>query len=112
MEKKDLGSFSKLGRCGDRGRQKDQNGAGKHKKASWKLKHRKFLTKIGRIRLPLLKDEKDSEAYAGKAGGVIPTKLFARIGHGEDGENRECNDFLDGLELRRAEFERADAVRT
>src|SRR5262249_8911247 len=51
MEKKDLGSFSKLGRCGDRGRQKDQNGAGKHKKASWKLKHRKFLTKIGRIRL-------------------------------------------------------------
>jgi len=58
-----------------------------------------------------MKDEKDGEADASEACGVIPTKLFAEIGHGKDGEDGEGNYFLDGLELRRAEFERADTVR-
>ena len=62
------------------------------------------------LRLPFVKNEKDRQTDTDKSRGVIPTQLFAQIGHGKDGEDREGNDLLDSLELRRAEFERPNAI--
>jgi len=58
-----------------------------------------------------MKDEKYRQADACEACGVIPAKFFAEVGNGEDGENGEGNDFLDGLELGGVEFIGTDAIR-
>jgi hypothetical protein len=57
-----------------------------------------------------MKDEKDREADTRETSGIIPPEFFAQIGHGEYGEHRKRDDFLDCFELSRAEFERADAI--
>lgn len=57
-----------------------------------------------------MEDEEDCKADAGKASGVIPAKLFAEIGHGEDCEDSERDNFLNSFELRCAEFERANTI--
>src|SRR5579859_1335909 len=57
-----------------------------------------------------MEDKKDREADARKAGGVVPAKFFAQIGHREDSENGQGYDFLNGLELSCGEFVRPDAV--
>jgi hypothetical protein len=54
--------------------------------------------------LPLVENKKHRQSDAGKARGVIPFYFFAEIKHGENGKDRESDDLLNGLELRRAEF--------
>jgi hypothetical protein len=61
-------------------------------------------------RLPLVKDEKDGQADAGEASGVIPTQFFAEIGEGEDRKDGKSDDLLNRFELSGVEFVRADAV--
>ena len=57
-----------------------------------------------------MKDEKDSEADAGEAGGVVPTKLFAKISDGKDSEDCKGDDFLNCFELSGVEFVGTDAI--
>lgn len=57
-----------------------------------------------------MENEKDREANAGKASGVVPTQLLAQVSHRENGEDGERDYFLDGFELSGAEFERANAI--
>ena len=60
---------------------------------------------------PLVKDKEGAEHDARKSRGVIPPEFFSQIHNGENGEDRERDDFLDSLELRAVKFVRADAVR-
>jgi hypothetical protein len=57
-----------------------------------------------------MENKKDRETDAGKAGGVIPAEFFSEIGHGEDGENSERDNFLNCFELGGGEFIRANAI--
>jgi len=54
-----------------------------------------------RLFLPFVKDEKDGEADARKAGGVVLAKLFTKVGHGKDRENGKRDYLSDSLKLSR-----------
>jgi hypothetical protein len=58
-----------------------------------------------------MKNEKCRKDDQRKTHGEVPFELVPEIQHGEHGKNRKRDDFLNGLELRRIEFVRADAVR-
>ena len=57
-----------------------------------------------------MEDEKGGEDKAGCAYTVIPFEFFAKIGHRKNRKDAESEHFLNGLELSRVEFVRADAV--
>jgi hypothetical protein len=59
---------------------------------------------------PFVKDEKDGEADASEACGVIPFKLFTKVDDGKNGKDGKCNYFLNRLELRGGKFVRADTI--
>jgi hypothetical protein len=58
-----------------------------------------------------VENKKHRQSDARKARGVIPFYFFVEIQHRENGKDRERDDLLNGLELRRAEFIGANAVR-
>jgi hypothetical protein len=60
--------------------------------------------------LPPMEDKECAKSDAGEADAVIPPERVAKISDRENREHRESDDFLDGLELRAAEFVRADAI--
>lgn len=61
--------------------------------------------------LPLVENEKSGQDDAAEARGVIPLYFFAEIENRESREDRECDDLLNGLELRGGELVRANAIR-
>jgi hypothetical protein len=58
-----------------------------------------------------VKDEEDGKCDTTESRGVVPLYFLAEIEDREDGEDRESDDFLNGLQLRGAEFIRANAIR-
>ena len=62
------------------------------------------------LALPLVKDEERAGGYQAKACGVVPFEFVAEIPDGKYGEDDEGDDFLNGFQLRGAEFVGADAV--
>jgi hypothetical protein len=58
-----------------------------------------------RVASPFVENEK-----TGRTDAIVTLQFFAEISDGEDREHGQCNYFLDGFKLRRAEFVRADAV--
>jgi hypothetical protein len=59
---------------------------------------------------PFMEDEEGSEDEAECAYTVIPFEFFAQIDDGENREDTEGDNFLDGFELGGVEFIGADAV--
>ena len=57
-----------------------------------------------------MKHEKRCGYQAGSGGGVIPAQVGAKVEGREDGEDTECDDLLDDLELNGREAGGADAV--
>jgi len=57
-----------------------------------------------------VKNEKDRESQADGSYTVVPFKLLAKIRDGKNREHGKGDDFLNDLELGRAEFVGADAV--
>src|SRR5215469_3039868 len=60
--------------------------------------------------LPSVKDEKSTHADKEKAHTIVPAKTVAKVGDGEHRKHGQGNHLLNRLELRAAEFVRADAV--
>lgn len=60
--------------------------------------------------LPLFKNKKGRENNQAEPDKMVPAEGFAEIQGGKEGENGQGNDFLNGLEFRRAEIAVADAV--
>src|SRR5260370_26623630 len=60
--------------------------------------------------LPFVKDKECGDYDKGESEAIVPFEFVAEIHHGEDREDRERDDFLNGLELCGAELIRADAV--
>jgi hypothetical protein len=58
-----------------------------------------------------VKDEEDGKCDTTESRGVVPLYFLAEIEDREDVEDRESDDFLNGLQLRGAEFIRANAIR-
>lgn len=60
--------------------------------------------------LPLVEDKKDGQRDAPETRRVVPSNLFAEIENRKNGEDRERDDLLNGLQLRGREFVRADTI--
>ena len=60
--------------------------------------------------LPFFENKEGRENNQAEPDEVVPAEGFAEIQGGKEGENRQGNDFLNGLEFRRAEIAVAHAV--
>ena len=58
-----------------------------------------------------MKNEKYADNNEAEARGVVPLDLFTEIKDREDGEHRQGDDLLNGLQLRGGEFVRTNAIR-
>ncbi len=60
--------------------------------------------------LPFLKYKKNSPEHHHETGKIVPFKIFFQIHDRKHTKNRQCNHFLNGVELRGCEKLGTDAI--